>query len=120
MTRRWQREHGVTSIEFVTLLPLLLAVGAMVWQLLIAGAAAGAIEHAARDASRVAGQGADDAAVRSRVARSLPAWLRAGQVQVARPSTTAVEVTVPIPLIFPGLTFDGLTVTRSAELPDTT
>jgi len=120
MRRRWQGDDGVTSIEFVTLLPLLLAVGAMVWQLLVAGAAASAIENAARDASRVAGTGADAGAVTARASQSLPSWLRGGGVQVARPGGTAVEVTVPIPLVFPGLTWDDLAITRRAELPDTT
>lgn len=120
MITRGRQEEGATSIEFVALLPLLLAVAAMVWQLLVAGAAASAVENAARDASRVAGRGAAPAAVQAQALASLPSWLRSDGVRISRPGGTAVELAVPIPLLFPGLTLDGLRITRRAELPDTT
>lgn len=120
MRPRLHLDDGVVSIEFVTLVPTLVAVGALVWQILLAGAAATAVENAARDGSRVAGRGADPAAVEAQVESSLPGWLSFDDVQVARPGGTEVVVTVPIPVMIPGVSNSSLTITRRAEMPATT
>lgn len=119
MRSRLQPDDGVASIEFVTLVPVLVTVGALVWQILLAGAAATAVENAARDGSRVAGRGGDPAAVAAQVESSLPGWLAFDDVQVARPGGTAVVVTVPIPMMIPGVSNSSLTITRRAEMPPT-
>lgn len=114
-----RRQDGVASIEFVGLLPLILFIGAFMWQLLIFGGAAAALENAARDGSRVAGQGADRGIVATQVRDSLPAWLD-DNARVTRPGGTTVEVSVPIPILFPGVSNTDWRLTRRAELPETT
>ena len=94
---RLRGERAQASVELVGILPALLLVGLVAWQLALAGQAAWLCAHAARVAARAEAVRADP----ERAARSaLPASLRSG-LTVERASVSGalrVEVAVPVPL----------------------
>jgi type II secretory pathway component PulK len=96
--RRPDSERGQASIELVAVLPAVLLVGALVWQLALAGHAAWMTANAARAAARadVVGRGAATAA-RS----SLPESLARG-LEVDRLGGGRVRVSVQVPLLGSG------------------
>ena len=90
-------ERGQASAELVGILPALLLVGLVAWQLALAGHAAWLCAHAARVAARAEAVQADpEQAARS----ALPGSLRPG-LTVERASGSRalrVEVALPVPL----------------------
>lgn len=82
------REHGQATIEFLAMLPLVVAVALSVWQAAVAGHAIWSASAAARSASRVAALGGDAEAAVRRVAGPRARGRVAGG--------GAVRVTVPI------------------------
>ncbi|HSK22819.1 MAG TPA: TadE/TadG family type IV pilus assembly protein [Egicoccus sp.] len=109
-----RREDGAFSAEFVAVVPLLLIVALIAWQALMVVSAGNAAAAAARNGSRAiaTGEGASAA-----VARSLPDWLQDGHR--VRRGLEAVEVEVTVPPVVRGIPLGGFTLTREAELPDT-
>jgi pilus assembly protein CpaE len=91
-------ERGQASVELVALLPAVLLVGAIVWQLALAGHAAWLTANAARAAARadLVGRGAA-AAARSALPRSLERGVR-----VERLPGGGARVSVRVPLLFGG------------------
>jgi type II secretory pathway component PulK len=90
------RERGQASVELVAVLPFVLLVGAVVWQLALAGHAAWLSANAARVAARAELVGRDG----ERAARSaLPDSLERG-LKVGREPSGKVRVEVRVPLLF--------------------
>lgn len=90
-------DAGQATVEFVALLPLVVAVLVLAWQAVLAGHTAWAANASARAAARAAALGADPA----RAARAhLPGRLEAG-LRVARPRPGLVEVSLRIPRLLP-------------------
>jgi hypothetical protein len=90
-------ERGQASVELVGALPVVLLLGAVVWQLALVGHAAWACAHAARAAARAQAVGRDG----PRAARSvLPAKLERG-MRVQRTGRAGVRVSVRVPLLLP-------------------
>jgi hypothetical protein len=90
-------ERGQASVEFVALLPVLLLLGALAWQLALAGHALWTCAHAARVAARAEAVSQDGrAAARS----ALPTALERGMTVSKRPGG-GVRVSVRIPLLLP-------------------
>ncbi len=88
-------QRGQAGVEFVAVLPAVLLVGALVWQLALAGHAAWMCAHAARAGARAELVGGDGrAAARS----ALPDGLERG-LQVERREAGGVRVKVRIPLL---------------------
>lgn len=86
-------DAGQASVEFVALLPLIVAVLALAWQAVLAGEAVWAASAAARAAARAASVGADaEQAARTH----LPARLERG-LRVREPRSGTVEVSVRVP-----------------------
>jgi hypothetical protein len=87
-------EMGQASVELVAAVPLVLLVGALAWQLALAGHAAWMSAHAARVAARADAVGRDPrAAARS----ALPHGLRRGlEVRPLREGGVRVRVRVPV------------------------
>ena len=113
IARRTGRDSGgQASVEMVAALPLLVLVGAIVWQLALAGHSAWMCAHAARAAARAEAVGGDgEAAARSALPRSLERGLR-----VERPEGGAVRIHVRVPLI--ASRWGGpITVSATAALP---
>lgn len=92
-------QRGQASIELVGVLPVVLVVGAIVWQLALAGHAAWLTANAARAGARADVVGRDArAAARSALPRSLERGL-----EVDRLGGGGVRVSVRVPLILHGL-----------------
>ncbi|HEX8647462.1 MAG TPA: TadE/TadG family type IV pilus assembly protein [Thermoleophilaceae bacterium] len=93
--RRIGRGHGgQASVETVAALPLVLLVGAIVWQLALAGHTAWLCAHAARAAARAEAVGGDgEQAARSALPGSLERGLR------VETGGGGVRVHVRVPLI---------------------
>jgi hypothetical protein len=96
---RSRRDAGQAAVELVALLPLLAAVLALAWQVVVAAHAAWAAGVAARAAARAHAVGADAAAA----ARAhLPGSLEHG-LRVAARSDGGVTVSLRIPTVLPSL-----------------
>lgn len=90
-------EQGQASVELVAVLPLVLLVGAVAWQLAITGHAAWTCAHAARAAARAEAVGRDGrAAARSVLPEALVRGMR-----VRRRRGGGVSVKLRVPLLLP-------------------
>jgi TadE-like protein len=105
-------ERGSASLEFTGLLPYLLLAALFAWQLLLATFTVTAAENAARTGSRAESLGRDGIEAAQ---DALPDWLR--DDAFARAEGTLVRVTIEVPIVFPGLSVDDMTVSRTAEFP---
>jgi hypothetical protein len=102
-----RRDAGQAAVELVCVLPLLAAVLAVAWQLVVAGHAAWAAAAAARAAARAAAVGADPAsAARAHLPKSLESGLR-----VITGRGGAVRVSVEVPRILAGLSVGRVAAT---------
>jgi hypothetical protein len=89
------RERGQATVELLGVVPALLAVGLVVWQLILVGHAAWMSAHAARAAARADLVDEDtEAAARS----VLPEGLQQG-LDVRSEGTGATRVEVPVPIV---------------------
>lgn len=107
-------QQGQASVELVALLPLVVLVGALLWQAVVAGQALWLSGAAARAAARAAAVGGDaEAAARG----ALPPRLERGvRVRAAAGSGGGVRVAVRIPSV---LTSGSLaTVESRAAFPE--
>ncbi len=93
-SRMWKPERGQASVELVAALPLVLLVGAVVWQCALAGHTAWLTAHAARAGARAE---AVDGDVGSAVRSALPGGLERG-LRVERDGGR-VRVRVRVPLL---------------------
>ena len=108
---RRRAQLGQASVELVAVLPLVVLVGALAWQLALAGQAAWMCAHAARAAARAEVVGRDGrAAARSALPDRLERGLR---VERRRGGGVRVRVNVPLLLSHRG---SGVSVSASASL----
>jgi hypothetical protein len=91
-------EQGQASVELVALLPLIVLIGAVLWQAVLAGETAWVAGSAARAAARAQALGKDPAAAARRI---LPARLARGVHVVAR-GDGSVTVAIPVPRVLGG------------------
>ena len=118
--RRARAERGQASVELMLMLPLMLLVGLVIWQVHLTLTVANDAENAARTASRQGG-GADAARqalepqYRDNITKCHGADTECG-IQVAG---TRVKIWVDVPIIVPGGSNLGLgfKVHGEAELP---
>ena len=95
LDRLRREERGQASVELVAVLPFVLLVGALVWQLALAGHTAWMSAHAARAGARADAVGRDPrAAARS----ALPRELRRG-LRVEHPPAGGIRVRLRVPLL---------------------
>jgi pilus assembly protein CpaE len=89
------RQSGQVTVEFVAIVPVVLLVGAVAWQLALAGHTAWLTAHAARAAARAdaVGKGPAEAA-RSALPRSLE-----DDLEVERLERGGARVSVKVPLL---------------------
>ena len=92
------REEGQATVELLGVIPVLIAAGLAVWQLVLVGHTAWVSAHAARAAARAELVGKDAAAA----ARSaVPEGLESG-LEVERDQEGGTRVRVPVPIVHPG------------------
>jgi pilus assembly protein CpaE len=92
------REDGQATVELLGAVPALLAVGLLVWQLILVGHTAWLSAHAARAAARAALVGEDAAAAAK---SALPDGLEKG-LEVESDGGGTTHVRVPIPIVHHG------------------
>jgi hypothetical protein len=91
----WTAQGGQASIELVAMVPVVLLVGAVLWQLALAGQTAWLTANAARVAARADAVGrGTTAAARSALPRSLE-----DELEVERLPRGGVRVSVKVPLL---------------------
>jgi hypothetical protein len=91
-------EGGQASVELIAMVPVALLVGAVAWQLALAGQTAWLAAHAARAAARADTVGRNaTAAARSALPRSLER-----ELEVERVGEGGVRVSVQVPLLLRG------------------
>ena len=102
-------ERGQASVEAVAVVPFVLLVGALVWQLALAGHAAWLCAHAARAGARAdaVGRSAEKAA-RSALPRSLER-----ELEVRRLPAGGVRVRVRVPVLLGALRGPQIRATAS-------
>src|SRR5213080_4422071 len=106
------RERGQASVELLAALPAVLLVGALVWELALAGQTAWLCANAARVGARAEVVGRD---ARAAARSALPSPLRRGLV-VSHAAGGVVRVRVRMPLLTRRWT-TPIAVTASAGLP---
>lgn len=79
------REHGQATVELLGVVPVLLVLGVVVWQLILVGHAAWMSAHAARAAARADLVGQDPEAAARSVLRGAEVDARDGAARVAAP-----------------------------------
>ncbi len=91
---QWRSECAQASVELVTAVPFMLLVGALCWELALAGHTAWMCAHAARAGARAEVVGRD---ARSAARSALPSGLERGLlVDSAGAGTVRVRVRVPL------------------------
>jgi hypothetical protein len=112
--RLWSEERGQASAEFMGMVLWLLLAAVAAWQLMLAAWTANQATTATRTASRVAARADGDPEKAARNAISRP--LRGGFHDFQEEGETTI-VKLSIPIILPGITAEGFSVTREATLP---
>lgn len=103
LQERITAESGQVVVETAAMLPLLLVVLVLLWQIVLIGVTFVFAEHAAREGARAAAvEGSPP--VQQVVAAEVPGAWRDGLS--ASVGSEQVEVTIAVPLLFPGVTAD--------------
>ncbi|MET8134578.1 TadE family protein [Streptomyces sp. NPDC005251] len=111
--RRPRGDRGVSILEFVGFLPILLMIGMATIQLGLIGYGINQAGSGARAAARVASQGGDGGAAGQ---AAVSGWLNPRVPPPAKgPDLTTATVTVHVPGVIP--LFPGYDLTRRATMP---
>lgn len=108
-------EQGQATLEFLGVLPIVLLVLAIIWQIGLLGVTATLTSRAADEAARAAGIGGTTAEVRDDALRSVPSWFR-DNMDVSQTALGTVKVTSSMPVLTPIFTVDGLDLTSEAPI----
>jgi Flp pilus assembly protein TadG len=117
MRRFGSCDHGTASVEFLSMVPLVLVMMGLALELVASFLAIERVENAARTGARVASM-SDPTAGRQAAEAALPGWLNDQSVTVAPAGQGTVECTIraKVPLLWKGIPFD-VTVVRRVEMP---
>lgn len=100
---------------FLGVLPIVILILAIIWQLGLWGVTATLTSHAADEAARAAGIGGTAADVRDDALRSVPSWFR-DSMDVSQTAHGTVKVTSSMPVLTPIFTVDGFDLTSEAPI----
>jgi Flp pilus assembly protein TadG len=120
--RRLRSQSGQASIELGGMLLWLLIAGLFAWQVALVGWTAVSATNAARTASRLISRGTGQSEAEQGGQKSLSsALLQNGAAVDVDPTTDTAKVTVPIPIVLPGLTpfKRHFAITATARMPYT-
>lgn len=104
------------TFELLGILPVVMVVLAVVWQLGLWAVTAALTSHAADEAARAAGIGSSTTQVRDDAMRAVPSWFR-DHMAVTQTALGSVKVTSSMPVLTPVFTVDGLDLTSEAPIP---
>lgn len=93
LTRRLRAEDGATTVEFLAVLPIVIALAFGAWQALVAGQVAWLSGGAAASAARAQAVGKDP---REAARASLPASLHRGLRVRVRDDEVVVRIAIPV------------------------
>jgi hypothetical protein len=96
--RRWREERGQAAVELVAMLPIVVVLGAALWQAVVAGQAVWVAGSAARAAARADAVGGN---AKQAARRALPDSLEHG-LKVDTGDGGQAEVHIRVPLIVGG------------------
>ncbi|MFD6550644.1 TadE family protein [Streptomyces sp. NPDC058398] len=113
--RRVRDDRGVSILEFVGFLPILLLIGMAVIQLGLIGYGANQAGSGARAAARAASQQGGTPAGETAGRAAVSDWLDPDVLPERGSELTTATVTVTVPNLIP--LFDRYTVTRRATMP---
>jgi hypothetical protein len=119
---RLRSESGQASLEIAGTIAWLLIAGLFAWQLALIGWTAVSANNAARTASRLVSRGVDANQAKQAGEKSLSGgFLQSNASVTVDPNTDKATVSVPIPIVLPGLTpfKKNFAITESAEMPYT-
>lgn len=117
MRRRLRSESGQAAIEVLGIVPLLAVLALGVLQAMLIGHTALAAEQAARVAARTAMITESTATGRAAGFEALPARL-AVDAEVRAVGTNSFTVETVIPDVLPGVSFRGIRLQRTVEMPE--
>jgi pilus assembly protein CpaE len=104
-------EQGQSTIEFAGMLPLILLLMIILWQVGLWGISAAYAGHAADEAARAAGIGQSSYQTQHAALDAVPGWLRSGITVTEQ--TDSVRVRAQLPVLVPGVSTDGLSFTST-------
>jgi hypothetical protein len=113
---RLRAARGQATVEFAGMIVWLLLAGVCVWQVALVGWTAVSANNAARTAARQASRGGDGqtAGMHALAAKNL-----SDHASVDQDETGRWNVSVRVPIIFPGLDPAHMYITESAVMPHT-
>jgi len=109
------REQQHASTKLLGVLPIVILIVAVIWQLALWGVTATLTSHAADEAARAAGDGGSTAEVRDDALSSVPSWFRTN-LDVSQTARGTVKATSSMPVLTPIFTVDGLDLTSEAPV----
>lgn len=109
-------EKGQATLEFVGVIPIVIMLMVILWQVSLWGVSAAYTGHAADEAARAAGIGATATEVRGKALDAVPSWFRGGMT--VEPNDETVTVKSELPLLVPGISIDGLAFTSRTTIVD--
>jgi pilus assembly protein CpaE len=106
-------EAGQATIEFTALIPLILFLVIIMWQVALWGMSAAFAGHAADEASRAASLGDSPSRVEAVALDAVPSWFRSGMDVSTNAAESEVSVRASLPVLVPSITTDYLTYTST-------
>jgi pilus assembly protein CpaE len=108
-------EQGQATLEFAGMIPIVLFLMVLLWQVALWGVSAAYTSHAADEAAREAGiQTSTPADIQSAALDAVPTWIRSG-MEVHRIGNS-VKVTGKLPMLLPSITVDKLEFTSDVPI----
>lgn len=93
-------ETGQATLEFVGVLPMILACMLLLWQVSLWGMVAAYTSHASSEAARSASLGSSDSQIHADALASVPGWVQDEMTVSVR--TNSVSVKSELPIVLPG------------------
>ncbi|MFD3329303.1 TadE/TadG family type IV pilus assembly protein [Streptomyces sp. NPDC058701] len=115
-TRARGGDRGQVAVEFVGTVPLILLLVAAVWECVLIGYAFSLAGNAADEAARAGAVTGDAACVAAAGEHISAAWNMAVPECGKAGDIYKATVTLQIPVLFPGLSFGGITGTAGAAM----
>ncbi|WP_127132220.1 TadE/TadG family type IV pilus assembly protein [Georgenia sp. SYP-B2076] len=115
--RAGERERGSLGVELAAMVPLLMLVTLLIVQGMLAVTTISAVQQAARDGARTMAAGEPRAVWEQAALAQVPGWLTDVVVRDGGCAGACVSVEARVPIGLPSITFDTVTVQRTAEFP---